>query len=56
MSIISQNNTDEVALLDCFQRFFSDTMLENFCPGVMVERERDFHPFRSLDIGLVGIC
>ena len=35
MSSIPQNHSDEKALIDCVQRFFSDTMSASFLPDVM---------------------
>ena len=30
MSILAQNHTDEVALLDCIQKFLQSIMLESY--------------------------
>ena len=35
MSSIPQNHSDEKALVDCIQRFFSNIMLVSFLPDVM---------------------
>ena len=45
MSIIAQNNTNEIALLDCIQRFFSNTILENYWPNAMARKKKASLPF-----------
>lgn len=45
MSIIAQNNTNEIALLDCIQRFFQNTILENYWPNAMARKKKASLPF-----------
>lgn len=45
MSSIPQNHSDEKALVDCIQRFFTNIILVNFLLDVMEWKKKAFHQF-----------